>query len=321
MLEEIEYWKPESLSHYVEAHIIPLNMLAKKVSEDFREFDPELSSYADKISNLTNDIIKITESIYSKSFSRHHVKKPSDIYELIEIGRDFMEKAFNFTIGANQYTFFIWSLRKITRAYLLEHYPKLKDKGIFESISRILGLKEILKPPEIEPREIFEDYILYGYPDYEIYYEEHKERTIGGLTCELNKLIWKMSGDDNIKSYDTFYQKTNLFNDYMENAEKILESSKWKPEPLYFPNEFDGASFSIEGLTVNITIGYRTQKTSPYPPYQIVEGIEYSPQEKITLFNFLDIVMLPQMLGLWELYLYSDIKRGKIKDWRCEEYG
>ena len=298
MLEEIEYWKPETLLRYIEDEIIPLNTLAKEVSKDFKDLDPQLLIYAYNIHELTENIIVLTKNIFGKEFPKQEIKKSSDIYELLEIGRRFLEKAFNITVGANPYTFFIWSLRKITKAYLKEHYPMLKDSSIFSQISSILGLETILTPPKIEPRELFEDYILYGYPDYYVEYNQPVKMTVGGQVCRLNMKIWEMSKDNNIKSYNTIYQKQNLFDVYKEKIRKILESIGWKPDPL--PYYFVSNAFSIKGLTVE---GGGSKRY----------GYNYKPFDyKLTLFNFLDLVMPPQILGLWELKINPKEKRGQI---------
>lgn len=314
MLEEIEYWKPETLLRYIEDEIIPLNILAHEVSKDFKDLDPELSKYAYKIHELTENIIVLTKNIFGKDFPEQEIKKPSDIYELLEIGRRFLEKAFNITVGAHPYTFFVWSLRKITKAYLKEHYPMLKDCNIFSQISSILGLETILTPPKIEPRELFEDYILYGYPDYHVKYNQPVNNTIGGEVCRLNVLIWKMSKDNNIKSYNTIYQKQNLYKNYKEKITELLKSINWNSEPITYYSR--NTLFSIDGFIVEIwgQNYYPYKKTIEYRGKLIeIEDYEIKDfQQLFTLFNFLDWVMPPQILGLWELEIDPFEKRGRI---------
>jgi len=311
LLEEVGYWRPESFLHYVEDYIVSLNALAREVSEDFNELDPILASYAEKIFEITSNVINIVKTVCNKRIPCSKIKKPSDIYELIEIGKEFLERAFNLTIGANPYTFFVWSLRKITRVYLIEHYPKLGDEENFESISRLLGLETILEPPKIKPRGLFKDYILYGYPDFKVEGETPKQRTFGGLICELNDLIWKLSRDDGIRSYNIFYQKIDLYESYKKMANELLESSGWKSDVHL---DFTKASFSIEGLVVDIT--YLKYSISTVGS-SIRKRLLHHLSSRMSLFNFLDTIMPPQILGLWELQIRPDKKNGEIlkRDW------
>jgi len=311
LLEEIKYWKPEFILHYIEERIVPLRVLAEGASKGFRNLDPRLSFYAKKISELASNIIDKAETIYSTRLPAYEAREPSDIYELIELGREFLEKAFNLTIGAEPRTFFIWSLRKITKIYLKEHYPKLKDQEVFNSIARILGLEVLLEPPKMEPEELFEDYTLYGYPDFATELQV-KQKTLGGLVCELNETIWELSRDDEIRSYDTLYERPklreygqySLYSDYIMRARDLLDSIGWDSRTLpQLPSELE---FRIRDLIVevNIPTGWRGagQVRIPIATHH----------DRMTLFNFLDIAMPPQMLGLWELYIKPNKRSGRI---------
>ena len=151
----------------------------------------------------------------------------------------------------------------------------------------------------MEPKELFEDYTLYGYPDFTTELQV-KQRTLGGLVCELNETIWELSRDKEIRSYDTLYEKPklreygqySLYSDYIVRARDLLDSIGWDSGPLpRLPSKLD---FRIRDLIVDIPMGYATYRVS------------------MTLFNFLDTAMPPQMLGLWELYIKSDRRSGRI---------
>ena len=139
--------------------------------------------------------------------------KPETLPELFS---GFLNKAINFTVAYNECTRFIWHLRKITKKYITEFYPKLQDPEIFGMVRDILGLKEYAIP-EVEDPEIADMYTIFSY-DYAVklrvtktpsYYVDGCDEvgeylrgkleewsnipacyTIGGCVSRCNELIW-----------------------------------------------------------------------------------------------------------------------------------
>jgi len=276
LLEEIKYYDVNSYKKYIKDNIIPLFELSDIVKRYFNDIDTELVKYAEEIHTLSRNIIKLAEAKLGLKFEERSLPEPKDIYEVIEYGRRFLETAFNFTSASNPFTFFIWSIRKITKVYLKAHYPELFKRNTFEKISSVLGLEEYWRPPEIKPKEIVEDYTIYAYLDFETEKQE-AEDTIGGLVSKLNeKILYELSVAD-IKSYGSLYERPNVLEKYKERVNKMLEDIGWKQKSKIII-DFIEATFSINGLIA-----------------ELARGGTY------TIFNFLDEIMPLQMLGVVEI--------------------
>jgi len=302
LLEEIKYYDVTSLRDYIEAWVAPLLELGSIMRKYFREIDDGLAKYAEEIYSLSQKIVELAEEKLGLRPKLEGLREPKDIYEVVEYGRVFLEKAFNFTIACNPYTFFVWSIRKITRSYLEAHYPRLFEGNKFKEVATILGLEEYWKPPELKPRKIVEDYTLYAYLDFET--EEKSKDTIGGLISKLNeKILFELSAA-NIKAYGALYERPDLLEKYKNMVNKILEELDWKQnaeiseivrETIVVPGvgvirPGPGVSFSmsIKGITIELASGKR-----------------------VTLFKFLDEIMPLQMLGVIELKVYRTAGGGE----------
>ena len=126
---------------------------------------------------------------------------------------DFLNKALRVTVAYNEYTRFIWFLRKIAKKYMKELYPELLKPEVFEFIKNLLGLNEYIVP-QVDDPEIADLYTIYSF-DYAMQYdtrgridgrpwiwapeyyfrgglpEEYEPYgTIGGCMCRVNELIW-----------------------------------------------------------------------------------------------------------------------------------
>ena len=311
LLEEIKYYDINSLKKYIKTTIAPLLELSDIVRKYFMEVDENIAKYAEEIYSMVKKVIELAEEDLGLKLEPRSLTEPKDIYEVIEYGRRFLEKAFNFTTVCNPFTFFIWSIRKITRAYLEAHYPKLFEENKFKEISSILGLEEYWKPPEIKPRKIMEDYTLYAYLDFETE-EENPKDTIGGLISKINeKVLFKLSIAD-IKAYGVLYEKPGLYDKYRNIVNKLLEKLNWKQDSkiagiLYS----EGAYFRIDGLIVDLT--YKTPMWHRDIHGRVYKGYELKQGPRIPLFNFLDEIMPLQMLGVVEIRIDKSKKGGSIK--------
>ena len=129
----------------------------------------------------------------------------------------FLNKALGLTVAYNEYTRFIWHLRKIPKKYMMEFYPEMRKSEVFKFLQELLGLREYIVP-QVEDPEIVDLYTIFsfdyaikmtfptraGYSDVDgirvnIYqYSEGKlpeskyepYTTIGGCLCRVNELIW-----------------------------------------------------------------------------------------------------------------------------------
>jgi hypothetical protein len=123
---------------------------------------------------------------------------------------DFLNKALRVTVTYNEYTRFIWFLRKIVKKYMKELYVELLKPEVFEFIKNLLGLREYIVP-QVDDPEIADLYTIYSF-DHAMQYgsggvdgmrrgaeyyfggglpwEYEPYRTIGGCMCRVNELIW-----------------------------------------------------------------------------------------------------------------------------------
>jgi hypothetical protein len=208
-------------------------------------------------------------------------KEPARISEKFV---DFLTKAIGITATYNEYTRFIWFLRKIPKKYIKELYPELLKPEVFRFFED-LGLREYIVP-QVEDPEIAEMYTILSF-DYLLKLEEVKEtrggemyitidgkgyrlfsqcipyfgdesyKTIGGCICRLNELIWHFFSPES--RYREFCQ---LVCDEIpdpraewELAEKSRAPSPWRDivYPLGSPDSYETLSVLDEWLPAVIT--------------------------------------------------------------------
>jgi len=153
-----------------------------------------------------DDVRRVQES--SAEAVKQTLARPERVSEIFV---ELLNRALNMTIAYNEYTRFIWHLRKIPKKYMKEFYPELLKPEVFEFIQKLLGLSEYITP-QVEDPEIVDLYTIYSFdyaaratsnysidgfnvdvgaylagkllPSYEPY------KTVGGCICRVNELIW-----------------------------------------------------------------------------------------------------------------------------------
>lgn len=232
-------------------------------------------TYLDHISTLLERAIAYTckqgliaESEFQKvreeadRSAKEVLSKPETLPELFA---DFLNKALALTIAYNEYTRFIWYLRKIAKKYMSEFFPKLLEPRIFEMISRILGLNEYIRPSVDDP-EIADMYTIFSY-DYARKYlgytiddiEKSSSSyayfrgdlssqesippyfTVGGCICRCNELIWGLFDKDELKLIIREIPKPR--NDWIKLAESMVAL---RPSASMSPTSLD----SYEALSI-----------------------------------------------------------------------
>jgi hypothetical protein len=127
-----------------------------------------------------------------------------------------LNKALGLTITYNEYTRFVWYLRKISKKYIKEFYPELLKPEASKFIQKLLGLREYIVP-QVEDPDIIDMYTIFSFDyavkateptrggyamidgiyvdTYEYFtgqltsiYEPYE--TVGGCLCRINELIW-----------------------------------------------------------------------------------------------------------------------------------
>jgi hypothetical protein len=153
-----------------------------------------------------DDVRRVQES--SVEAVKQTLARPERVSEIFV---ELLNRALNMTVAYNEYTRFIWHLRKIPKKYMKELYPELLKPEVFEFIQKLLGLSEYIIP-QVEDPEIVDLYTIYSFdyatrtignyridgfnvdvkeylagklpPSYEPY------KTVGGCICRVNELIW-----------------------------------------------------------------------------------------------------------------------------------
>jgi len=208
----------------------------------------------------------------SRDISEEILKKPEKISEILV---EFLKKALKLTVAYNEYTRFIWHLRKISKKYIKELYPELLKPEVFKFIQELLGLREYIIP-EVDDPEIVDLYTIYSFdhaiivdiavaidgikifsvPLYLIgdlfgYYSVYEPyKTIGGCLCRINELIWGLftqcRSDLGLIINGPVPNPLEEWKKAVENISKHLPEYKYKK--LRYPKSYEDLSILDEWL-------------------------------------------------------------------------
>lgn len=211
----------------------------------------------------------------SRDISEEILRKPEKISEILV---EFLDKALKLTVAYNEYTRFIWHLRKISKRYIKELYPELLRPEVFKFIQELLGLREYIIP-EVDDPEIVDLYTIYSFdhaiivdkegkadvingikvfsvPRYLIgdffgYYSVYEPyKTIGGCLCRINELIWGLftecRSDLRLIISDPVPNPFEEWKKAVENISKHLPEYKY--EKLRYPKSYEDLSILDEWL-------------------------------------------------------------------------
>jgi len=139
LINEVKPWDKDSWRKFIETYVVPVKVLADSVAKQFvgdlaAEVAKSLSDNASRVINVAKNIIGEVKVEF---------EAPSDPIECL---RQLVEKCGNTFLGvgeAGKYTLLAWTLRKVTREYLLEAlYPTLMDEEKRKKTFEFLGIKE-----------------------------------------------------------------------------------------------------------------------------------------------------------------------------------
>ncbi|MEM0202687.1 MAG: hypothetical protein QXO16_01735 [Archaeoglobaceae archaeon] len=318
MLEEINYWKASSWKEFVRSNLVPLRDLGNYLGYelDFLFYPNELADEALHIGHVAEKAVEVAEKVFGEPMGEREISEEEDVFELI---REFLEIGANTTAGCSKHTFFVWSTRKITKNYLEEHYPALRDPETFNEIAKVLGWSEYWRPPK---SKFLENYRLYSYPDYLTLLNIHKEdsdgfyfwvsssgdeKTLGGLICKLNEDFWWLFSEQ--PELVAEYSVPDVFENYQEMCEDMLDRVDWSDDydfisasRLEDPKELYGELYFNELYDFERMVVSRFRRS----------GNEYQPKDYLYVFQFWDILMPPMFLGKYELVFTKDKSRGVI---------
>ncbi len=188
------------------------------------------------------------------------IEKPAD---LVIVTKEFIEKAINTSINYNRFTFFAWSLRKITPKYMYKIYPNITKKienflGITtiyefnnENIYNILGYRDYFQRFYINTYDYYNELgTKTQYPiifvngvtstqfynlakSHEIYIDVYgKPETIGGAICRLNDVIFTYIRGEHNKLSKWFKNIPDIKNIYFNKIKRKLKEAQWEENPL-----------------------------------------------------------------------------------------
>ncbi|MCS7386002.1 MAG: hypothetical protein NDF55_04620 [archaeon GB-1867-005] len=164
LISEVKPWEKDSWRKFVEAHVVPVKALADSVAKQF--VGDLAAEVAKHLSESASQIINVVKNVIGEVKVEFEV--PSDPIECL---RQLVEKCGNTFLGvgeAGKYTLFAWTLRKVTREYLLEAlYSTLMDEEKRKKTFELLGIKEdmpLFKPAVESP--LTDKLTILGYPDY-----------------------------------------------------------------------------------------------------------------------------------------------------------
>jgi len=192
-------------------------------------------------------------------------KPESVVEEFVKL----LSRALNLTVNYNEYTRFIWYLRKIPKKYMKEYYPELLKPEVFRFIQEFLGLREYIVPRVDDP-EIADLYTIYSF-DYAVeagevtidgmyifpqYYltgglpqvasTNLPYKTIGGCLCRVNELVWGLFKHN--KSELELIVKGDVPNPF-EEWQKVVRNVEFRfYSSLKYPESYEDLSMLDEVL-------------------------------------------------------------------------
>ncbi len=202
----------------------------------------------------------------SRDNAKKILTKPESIVEeFVKL----LNRALNLTVNYNEYTRFIWYLRKIPKKYMKEYYPELLKPEVFRFIQEFLGLREYIVPRVDDP-EIADLYTIYSF-DYAVeagevtidgmyifpqYYltgslpqvasTNLPYKTIGGCLCRVNELVWGLFKHN--KSELELIVKDDVPNPF-EEWQKVVRNVEFRfYSSLKYPESYEDLSMLDEVL-------------------------------------------------------------------------
>jgi hypothetical protein len=218
----------------------------------------------------------------SRDNTKKILTKPESIVEeFVKL----LNRALNLTVTYNEYTRFIWYLRKIPKKYMREYYPELLKPEVFKFIQEFLGLREYIVPRVDDP-EIADLYTIYSF-DYAVeadpttidgMYVSHPQhyltgdlpqvastnlpyKTIGGCLCRVNELVGGLFRRN--KSELELIVKGDVPNPF-EEWQKVVTNVEFRfYSSLKYPESYEDLSMLDEVLPA-IFVGRAELVTSKY---------------------------------------------------------
>ena len=314
LINEVKPWDKDSWRRFIETHVVPIKVLADSVAKQF--VGDLAAEVAKSLSDSASRVISVARNIIGEVKVEFEV--PSDPIECL---RQLVERCGNTFLGvgeAGKYTLLAWTLRKVTREYLLEAlYPTLMDEEKRKKTFELLGIKEdmpLFKPAVESP--LTDKLTILGYPDYPTIcrVEEWgsyvtlsilpaREPTLGGSICKfIDGLVATLSRPGILSGVEPSADVVKLYLDRCPaRPTEVYEYSwvelSWRrsykefSELCKFRHSYP---WSIRGFAIRcVNYLYSPEKWE-------------SPRQETNLLSFLRWLMPSLVIGRTELLLSAD---------------
>lgn len=311
LINEIKPWYETSWKRFIEECVVPIRFLAETVA---KQFVGDSSSEASKaLADNATRVIEVAKKYVGEVKTEFEVPK-----DPIEGLRLLVEKSGNAFLGVGEcgkYTLLAWTLRKITREYMLEAlYPTLKDEEKREKTFEILGIRDLFMPAVKSP--LTDNLTILGYLDHPSicrveewgYYITMsilpaREQTLGGSVCRfVDGLVAVLSRPGILSGVEPSIDVVKTYLDKCPSRPAELDSRSWIDLPWKtsyatlselgrFRSDFP---WSISGFAVRCV----NNLSSP----DVWSGV----QQETNLLSFLRWLMPSLVTGRTELLLSAD---------------
>jgi len=285
---DAKFWNKNEWGNYAKEHIIPLFINATSLTDvpirswaELRRYlkprpNPEkmvwfinhtkvILKQIDKALELfiVNGLIGKDEVAEARKRSQEITKECiKDYNRLLHTLVNFLNYSMRITINTNEFTRFIWEIRKNIYAFLIQFHPELEEESCRVMLG-LLGLQKYFEPP-LPDEDIRINYSIYAYDHatkcyltstpnlyfdeahfttakyYVIGYSDGPQKesaylTLGGCLCRLNELVWRLFREIEFLSCFTEEAPPNLLEEWAEIAREILAQEGWEePNELHF---------------------------------------------------------------------------------------
>jgi len=276
--------------------------------------ESEFMKFVENIKEKTNAILEsasqngLTDAVDSELPEADFealLEDPEKVTELIEA---LYNKTLKITVNYNQYTLFLWTIRKITRRYLEAAYPGLQVEEKFDALKSIVGLAKYFET-EIEEktendRKVKRNYTIWHLPD----------DSFGGKVCELNEIVWEDLEKENFRKDLSilFDSVVDLKGEFMTRAKAAL--GNWQRiEGLKFEKKSYDRDYNLKISGIRIAEYWNTY--SPNTTYAYERH-----GSNISVLDFLDKISPPMLLGCFSICTGKEYSGGYEKgDLVCGE--
>lgn len=314
LISDVKPWDKDLWKKFVEMYVVPIKVLADNIA---RQFVGDVSAeVAKSLAESALRVIEVAKRVIGEI--KMEFKAPTDPIECLRLLVEYCGNTFLGVGEAGKYTLFAWTLRKVTREYLLEAlYPSLKDKEKRDKIFGILGIKEDLPlfvPAVKSP--LTENLTVLGYHDYPSIcrVEEWgrpvtlsilpaREPTLGGSICRfVDRLVAVLS-------------RPGILSGVVPSADVVklyLDKCPTRPSELY---EYSWIKHNWRRSYVELDELSRQRSSFPWSIQGFaIRCVDYlkSPDEwgtvhqETNLLSFFRLLMPSLITGRTELLLSSD---------------